>query len=136
VFDLGAVEAVLERARGKRGAKALRQVIAGWRPVDTRSELEDLHLEMVLEAGLEEPLLNVALDGERHTHVVDAYWPSARLVVQLDGFDYHSTRRDRERDAATAADLELAGYRVVRLTWDDVTVHRTRTVRRLRRLLA
>jgi len=77
----------------------------------------------------------VFLEGERDTHEVDAFWPEHRLVVQLDGFAYHRTRMDRERDSATNADLELAGYRVIRLTWNDVVVHRERTLRRLRRCL-
>ena len=72
----------------------------------------------------------------RGRHEVDALWRGAALVVQLDGFAYHRTRRDRERDAATDADLELAGYRVLRLTWDDVTARSASTARRLRRLLA
>ncbi len=57
---------------------------------------------------------------------------TSRLAVQLDGFEFHRTRRDREKDAASDADLELAGNRVMRLTWDDVTVHGERTLRRLR----
>jgi very-short-patch-repair endonuclease len=135
LFDLVAVDDVLSRAGGRDGAARLRRAIAAWRPRHTRSELEDRHEELVRAAGLPAPELNVLLDGERHGHEVDAYWPARGLVVQLDGFAYHRTRRDRERDATTDADLELAGYRVVRLTWDDVVVHGGRTVRRLRRLL-
>jgi very-short-patch-repair endonuclease len=56
--------------------------------------------------------------------------------VQVDGFEFHRTRRDREKDAASDADLELAGNRVIRLTWDDVTVNGDRTLRRLRLALA
>jgi very-short-patch-repair endonuclease len=56
-------------------------------------------------------------------------------VVELDGFAYHRTRRDRERDAEKDADLELAGYRVVRLTSGDVATRRDRTTRRLERLI-
>jgi hypothetical protein len=104
-------------------------------PRHTRSELEDRHIELLPEAGLHCPQLNVLVDGEEHAHEVDAFWPSHGLVVQLDGFTYHRTRRDRERDAATDADLELAGHRVVRLTWDDITVRREPTKRRLCRLL-
>jgi very-short-patch-repair endonuclease len=136
VFDLGAVEDVLDRARGKRGARALREAIAGWRPVDVRSELESLFRALVRDGALTAPDFNVLVEGERAVHEVDALWRSASLIVQLDGFVYHRTRRDREKDAASDADLELAGYRVLRLTWDDVTVHKERTLRRLRRLLA
>jgi hypothetical protein len=49
---------------------------------------------------------------------------------------YYRTRLDRERDAATDADLELAGYRLVRLNWTDVTTHSASTTRRLRSLLS
>jgi very-short-patch-repair endonuclease len=129
------VEDVLSRARGRRGAKALRKAIAGWRPADHRSEFEALFQELVRDGALTTPDFNVLVDGERYTHEVDALWPLQRLIVQLDGFAYHRTRRDREKDATGDADLELAGYRVVRLTWDDVTVHKERTLRRLRRLL-
>ena len=131
VFDLTAIEDVLRRAKGRKGARALRNAIADWRPVDTRSELERGLHDLVRIASLPSPQFNVVLEGERQQHTVDAYWSASRLVVQVDGFDYHRTRRDRERDATTDADLELAGYRVMRLTWDDVMVHAQRTVRRL-----
>jgi very-short-patch-repair endonuclease len=130
LFDLAAVDGVLARARGRRGAAALRRAVAAWRPRQTRSELEDRYFELLQEAGLPLPRFNVLLEGELATHEVDSFWPAHGLVVQLDGFAYHRTRVDRERDAGTDADLELAGYRVVRLTWDDVTVHRQRTTRR------
>jgi very-short-patch-repair endonuclease len=90
---------------------------------------------LVIDAGFPLPRFNVPVDGERYTHVVDAYWPEHKLVVQLDGFAHHRTRRDRERDAEIDADLELAGHRVVRLTWGDVTIRRARTVRRYEALL-
>jgi hypothetical protein len=38
--------------------------------------------------------------------------------------------------AASDADLELAGHRVTRLTWDDVTVHGERTLHRVGMALA
>lgn len=131
LFDLSAVDDVLARARGRRGAAALRRAVAAWRPRQTRSELEDRFQELLATTQLPRPRFNALLGGERAQHEVDAFWPSQRLVVQLDGFAYHRTRRDRQGDAATDADLELAGLRVVRLTWDEVTRHPDRTVRRL-----
>jgi very-short-patch-repair endonuclease len=42
-------------------------------------------------------------------------------VVEVDGFEYHSSRsafeRDRRRDAALAA----SGFRVIRVTWRQLT---------------
>ena len=136
LFDLASVEEILGRSQGVRGAAALQRAIAAWSPRHTWSELEDLHFELVSSAGLDLPQLNVPVEGERYTHVVDAYWPDRKLVVQLDGFVHHRTRRDRERDAGIDADLELAGNRVVRLTWGDVTTRRARTLRRYEALLA
>lgn len=131
LFDLGALRDVLARARGRKGVSALRQAIAAWRPTDHKNEFEARFQELVVSAGLSRPQANVLVDGERLTHEVDAFWPSCRLAVELDSFEYHRTRRDREQDATKQADLELAGYRVLRLTWDDVAVHSARTVRRL-----
>jgi very-short-patch-repair endonuclease len=136
LFDLIAVEELLVRANGRRAAGALRRAIADWRPRNTRSELEDRFLDLVRTRHLPRPRTNVLLQGDTYTHEVDAYRPSHDLVVELDSFAYHRTRRDLERDAARDTDLELAGYRVVRLTWDEVTRHQVRATRRLRLLLS
>jgi very-short-patch-repair endonuclease len=47
---------------------------------------------------------------------VDALWPHQRLVVELDGYEFHRTRAAFERDRARDAALQLAGYRVLRVT--------------------
>jgi very-short-patch-repair endonuclease len=133
LFDLNAIVDVLERARGRRGARALRQAIASYTPSTQKSELERAFKRLLEDhADIERPFFNALVDGETGTHEVDAFWEHRRLAVQVDGFEFHRTRRDQQRDAASDADLELAGYRVLRLTWDDVTVHGERTLRRLR----
>jgi len=133
IFDLDAVVEVLDRAKGRRGATALRRAIAVYEPSTQRSELERRFRNLLESAGdIPRPVFNALIDGETGTHEVDAHWPERRLVVQLDGFEFHRTRRDRERDAASDADLELAGHRVMRLTWDDATIHAHRTLRRVR----
>jgi hypothetical protein len=132
-FDLTAVVDVLDRANGRRGARALRRAIAAYEPSTQKSVLERRFKDLLRTApDIPSPAFNAAVEGEQATHEVDAFWPAQRLAVQLDGFEFHRTRRDRERDAASDADLELVGHRVMRLTWDDVTVHGERTLRRLR----
>jgi hypothetical protein len=132
IFDLTAVVEVLKRARGRKGAKALRRAIAAYVPSTQKSKLER-RFRRLLEnrPGIPGPAFNALVDGETGTHEVDAFWPHERLAVQVDGFEFHRTRRDRERDAASDADLELAGFRVMRFTWDDVNEHGNRTLRRL-----
>jgi hypothetical protein len=133
IFDLTAVVEVLERANGRRGARALRRAIAAYEPSTQKSLLERRFKALLRTApDIPSPAFNAAVEGEHATHEVDAFWAAQRLAIQLDGFDFHRTRRDRERDADSDADLELVGHRVMRLTWDDVTVHGERTLRRLR----
>jgi hypothetical protein len=133
IFDLIAVVDVLDRAGGRRGAKVLRRAIAAYEPSTQKSLLEQRFKALLGTApDIPSPLFNALVDGEQTTHEVDAYWPAQRLAIQLDGFEFHRTRRDRERDAASDADLELAGHGVMRLTWDDATVNGARTLRRVR----
>ena len=132
LFDLDAVVDVLSRANGRKGARTLRQVVAAYRMSTQKSVLEVAFKELIGSAPrIGAPTFNALVEGETGTHEVDAYWPEHRLAVQLDGFEFHRTRRDRERDAASDADLELAGHRVMRLTWDDVHVKGGRTLLRL-----
>jgi very-short-patch-repair endonuclease len=133
IFDLTAVIDVLERARGRKGATLLRRVVAAYEASTQKSELERCFRTLLSGApDLPRARFNALVDGETGTHEVDAHWPDQRLVVQLDGFEFHRTRRDFERDAESDADLEVAGWRVMRLTWDDATVNGERTLRRLR----
>jgi hypothetical protein len=133
IFDLASVLDVLERARGRRGARALQRAVASYVPSNQRSELERRFKGLLETASdIATPSFNALVDGETSTHEVDAFWPADGLAIQLDGFEFHRTRRDRERDAYSDADLELAGLRVMRFTWDDVTAHGSRTLRRIR----
>jgi len=50
-------------------------------------------------------------------HEVDFLWPEQRLIVEVDGFAFHSSRAAFERDRVRDAELTAAGYRVVRITW-------------------
>ena len=52
---------------------------------------------------------------------VDRAWEGPRLVVELDGHATHATRRQRRADAERDARLALAGWRVLRFTYEDVT---------------
>jgi very-short-patch-repair endonuclease len=133
LFDLAAVVDVLQRATGRRGAGALRRTVEVYRLSTQKSELER-RLRKLLHTAVDIPSahFNALVQGATTTHEVDAYWPAYRLAVQVDGFEFHRTRRDRERDAASDADLELAGHRVMRLTWEDTTVHGDRTLQRVR----
>jgi very-short-patch-repair endonuclease len=107
----------LARNPGRPGTRGLRRLLEVERgPALTRSEAERRMLALIRAAELALPRSNARLGG----YEVDFLWPQQRLVVEVDGFRFHSSRasfeRDRRRDAALAA----AGYTVIRVTWRQI----------------
>jgi very-short-patch-repair endonuclease len=70
--------------------------------------------------GLPRPAANVKLHLGGELLTVDFFWESAGLVIETDGEGTHGTpvafRRDRKRDQLLLA----AGFRVGRVTWDQM----------------
>ncbi len=104
---------LVERHPGKLGARRLRRVLLAHAIGDrrTRSELEERFLALCRRHGIPRPDVNTVVAGSE----VDVAWRGARLVVEIDGDEWHRTavarERDRRRDAALVAD----GWRVLRL---------------------
>jgi very-short-patch-repair endonuclease len=110
--------AALARAPNRSGVAALTaQIRSGPALVITRSKAERMLRALVREAGLPTPLMNVRIEG----YTVDAFWPQQRLVVEFDGYTTHGHRRAFERDRRRDAALVAAGYRVIRVTWRQLT---------------
>lgn len=106
--------AAVRNASGRHGASRVRHLLERYDgPTLTRSEAEERFLALVRAAGLEVPEVNVRLGN----HVVDFLWRQRRVVVEVDGFRFHSSRRAFERDRRRDAELAAAGYRVIRITW-------------------
>jgi very-short-patch-repair endonuclease len=82
----------------------------------TRSEIEERFLALIRRAGLSLPQANA--DVGRFT--VDLLWEPIRLVVEVDGYQFHSTHRVFEADRARDLELGAAGYEVMRFTWHQV----------------
>ena len=82
----------------------------------THSEAERRCLELIREAQLPEPKTQVRIAG----YTVDLLWPDHRVVFEIDGYTFHTSRfafdRDRRKDAA----LKAAGYDPNRLSRDQV----------------
>jgi very-short-patch-repair endonuclease len=117
---------------GRRGAKALRDLVGcGETVAMTRSEAERRLLALIRRAGLPAPAVNARLGR----YEVDFLWPEQRLVVEVDGFAFHSSRVAFDRDRTRDAQLTAAGYRVVRLTWRQIVNDPEATLVRLTRAL-
>jgi hypothetical protein len=98
----------------------------------TRSEFEDAFLTFCERFALPRPEVNTTVAG----HEVDALFAAERVIVELDGWDYHQGKAafevDRLRDA-DALEVELV---TLRLTWERMNGAPAREAERLRRILA
>jgi Protein of unknown function (DUF559) len=52
--------------------------------------------------------------------MVDRAWPEAKLAVELDGAQHHTSPEDRQRDLARDRELAALGWVVLRFTYADV----------------
>jgi hypothetical protein len=132
LFDLRAVEELLERTVGHHGHGRLRKAIALYKPSSfTRSGLEKRFLELCLEAGLPQPHTNFVIHGFE----LDCYWPEFRFAVELDVFETHGSRAAFERDRRRQEDLLLVGIGMTRVTGPRLEREPEEVMRRVGRLL-
>jgi very-short-patch-repair endonuclease len=104
----------------------------GAKPALTRSKAEERFVELVRMARLPEPEANVEVFG----HEVDFVWRRERLVVEVDGFAYHSSRSRFELDREKDGELSAAGVQVVRVTWHQIVAEPEAMLVRLAQTLA
>lgn len=120
------------RLDGRRGAAKLRAIVAEG-PVRTRSAFEDATYDLLRRQGVPHPKTNTPLPGLPSALEVDFHFPGTSVVIEADGDQFHGTRWRRRMDARKQAMLEAAGFRVIRLTWEQVTGDEAQTVLRIRR---
>ncbi|MDQ6745930.1 MAG: endonuclease domain-containing protein [Actinomycetota bacterium] len=122
---------LLSRCPNHPGAAALRAFVS----LDggpTRSELEDAFRAFCEQFGLPRPRVNTRVGR----YEVDAYFEAARVIVELDGWDFHRDRHAFERDRERDADALAAGIETVRITWGRLHGQPEREAVRLRQILA
>jgi hypothetical protein len=139
-LNLQAVDIAIHNAKRRRRLKALELALVPYRTKDgkvpnVRSDFETLVLPELVEMGLMRPGCNVWLHIEGERFLVDFLWEQARVIVETDGRETHETptafQDDRRRDQFLAA----AGYRVLRVTWDQIHGEREAVLRRVRKAL-
>ena len=133
LLDLPALDALLRRRRGQRGAPALRDALEIYRdPVFSRARSERLFLDLVMRAGLPRPAINHFVAG----YEVDAYWEAERFAVEIDGWAWHRDRASFERDPVKIERLKLSGIEAIRITARRIERSPREVARTLASLLA
>jgi very-short-patch-repair endonuclease len=133
-FDLLSVRRCLHEHPRQQGAPALRRLLddlEGVGAADLRSTLEVALLQLCDDHHLPAPHANVRVAG----FMVDFHWPGTTLIVETDGYAYHSTPSAFERDRERDQHLTLAGYTVVRFTYKQVKRTPEAVAQRIRHLL-
>jgi hypothetical protein len=123
LLDYSAMDETLSRARGRASVRKLRAIlgaggIGGQIP---RSELEERFLAPCRAARLPRPAVNAWITVAGEAMEVDFVWYGQQVIVETDGLGTHGTRQAFKRDRRRDQVLRLAGWQVIRFTWDDVT---------------
>jgi very-short-patch-repair endonuclease len=112
-----------------RGAAKLRKILATAAP--TRNEYEDVVNEIIRQAGLPAPDVNV----RRGRYIPDFRWPAHRVILEADSRRYHGHMLARADDAKRQAILEAQGELVLRTTWVEIVTRPGVVVGRVRAAL-
>jgi hypothetical protein len=121
---------LLERCPRHAGAGRLRRFVQDPRG-PTRSQFEDAFHAFTDHHGLPRALVNVKVAGFE----LDAYFPVERVAVQLDGWDFHSSRESFINDRDQDTTLLAIDIPTIRITWERIKDKSAREARRLLKIL-
>ena len=127
--------AALARAHpGHRGARRLQSTLSTYYAGSDldRSDLEILFVQLCRDNDLPRPRVNQHVHGKE----VDFLFPARRLIVEIDSWRYHKTRRAFEEDRARDVLTTAAGYRTLRFTDRQLNEQATAVATAIETLLA
>lgn len=141
LVTLDEVAGVIEKVarRGRSGVGAARDLLEErqtWRG-GTESVLEDLFRQLLQDAGLPlpEPQVYLRDASGRVVARVDFAYRDRRLVIELDGFRYHSDPGSFVKDRVRQNRVVSAGYRMLRYTAHDLREAPARVIAEVSRFL-
>jgi very-short-patch-repair endonuclease len=122
-LEMRSLDGLLREYKGRRGIRSLRACLdnlgAGPRG-RTRSPLEDRFASILARADLSLPELNALVEIEGSLIEADCLWRDRRVIVELDGRAAHQTDAAFRSDRARDRKLQALGWKVARVTWDDL----------------
>jgi hypothetical protein len=115
LWDELSLDRLLDRYPRHKGNRAIRAALSQRRAgaTVTKSDLEEMFITLIDAAGIPRPEINAMVEGFE----VDAVWREVRLAVELDGRGPHGTAAAFESDRHRDRVLQVAGWRVVRITY-------------------
>ncbi len=128
-----------ELGGGRRGVGTMRELILERDPSARLpgSGFERRVLRMLRRSGLPEPALQHEVrNSGRLVAVVDFAYPELRLAIEADGYRWHSGRVRWQHDRRRSNELTLLGWRIIHITWDDLTGGREAVIDSIRNAIA
>jgi very-short-patch-repair endonuclease len=113
-LDYRALRLVAERAHGRRALKVFLPLIAEdhGEAARAKSDLEARFLDFIRRFELPAPVVNGIVGG----YEVDVHWPGTKLIVELDSWAYHRSKRSFYGDRDKWLDLRAQGFDVLTVT--------------------
>lgn len=142
LFTAGDVQRFVDRVarRGRRGVGVIRPYLEYHLASEGRTEsvLEDRFLRLLHERQVRLPItqFDVIDDGGRWVCRADFAYPVHRLIVELDGREYHSDTESFQLDRDKQNRTQALGWTTLRFTWHDVTRRPDYTIATVRQALA
>jgi very-short-patch-repair endonuclease len=121
-------------AAGRRGSGLLAELVGARAGVVLGPESPfETHLMRVLRAA---GLPMQAVQHQVGRYRVDFAYPGARVAIEADGFRWHSTRQQWDRDRARRNALTAVGWSVLHVTWPELRERPEEVVAAVRALIA
>ncbi|MEO7121569.1 MAG: DUF559 domain-containing protein [Lacisediminihabitans sp.] len=123
--------------KGQNGAAALRAALPSVR-LRVRSPRETLLRLLLVAAGLPEPEINFWIYSDHGEFLTesDLVYAKEKVVIEYEGDHHRTDLRQWRKDIARREALEDAGWRVIRVSADDMDRYPDRLITRIRKALA
>ena len=108
---------------GTKGLGTLRSLVdaRGTRSTQTESALEVRLVQILRRSGLPLPQKQYrVLEGSRVIGRFDFAYPEAKVVIEVDGYRWHSGNQAWQRDRRRNNDLNRLGWTILRFTAEDL----------------
>ncbi len=116
-YPLERIEAALSASPGRPGNPARRRVVRRSRS-QPWSQAERLFHDMLDRNGIKGWVANATVQVGEAPYVPDVRFRAAPVACEVDGYEHHSSRDASTRDRRRQNALVLAGWTVLRFTWE------------------
>jgi very-short-patch-repair endonuclease len=118
------------RNKGRHGSPAARRLLKAASD-GARSEAERLLVKLLRDNGITGWKANYPVGGYK----VDVGFPKQKVAIETDGWAFHSSQEDFQKDRERQNKIALLGWKVLRFTWLDLTDYPQRVMAEIRRAI-